>query len=210
MSSLQSYIDQNAQEIEHSLAAIAELQKQLQDLTQQVRIQQQLNQAQKTANKEVEDVKSQVRKLFKDLCSVFPKEAISDLGDELKQMSDDVVQEYEHYAESSRFLSGTTEEEEQPQASEFPLIVEALPPEDDEITLLSSSQIEQVIQAWDDTTIEFVKKQLKISGRVKRKNAIAAKIAEAKITHKMLLNLLNAAELTRSWQPPALNSQNPL
>lgn len=55
MTRLQSYINQQQQQIENALGAISDLQRQLNELQQQVRVQQQVNQAQQTAEKEVKD-----------------------------------------------------------------------------------------------------------------------------------------------------------
>lgn len=210
MSSLQQYIEQNSAQINESLAAIASLQKQLAELNQQVRIQQQLNQAQKTASKEVDAWLAQGKKLLKDLCSVYPAEAISDLVSDVQAMASEVQEQYDNYAQSTRFLSGAEDDEEQqsqPQASELPLIVEALPAEDNDVLPLSASQVERIIEDWDEPTLEFVKQQLGIN-RVKRKNAIAVKIAEISVTHKALRNLLDAAQLTASLRQPVLNGKN--
>ncbi len=69
MSSLQKFIDNQAQAVEQSLEAIASLQEQLNELNTQLRLQQQIGQAQKTANKEIEDWLKQGKKLMRDICS---------------------------------------------------------------------------------------------------------------------------------------------
>ena len=90
MSSLQKFIDDQTQAVEQSLEAIADLQRQLNELNTQLRVQQQIGQAQKTANFEVEDWLKQGKKLMKDLCSVFPVEALEDLAQEVVEMSQDI------------------------------------------------------------------------------------------------------------------------
>lgn len=130
MTRLQSYINQEQQQIENALGAIADLQRQLNELQQQVRVQQQVNQAQQTAEKEVKDWLNQGKKLFKDLCGVFPKEALQDLVGEIDALATEVTQSYEQYATSERFLQGAEDEEEIEtpiKVTELPLIVEALP-----------------------------------------------------------------------------------
>jgi predicted nucleic acid-binding Zn-ribbon protein len=134
MSRLQPYINQQQQQIENAVSAISDLQKQLNELQQQVRVQQQVNQAQQTAEKEVKDWLNQGKKLFKDLCGVFPKEALQDLVSEIDTIVTEVSQSYEQYATSERFLQGSQEEEETEtpvEIKEFSLIVEALPAEDE-------------------------------------------------------------------------------
>ena len=86
MTSLQNFIDNKGQDIEQGLAQIAELQKQLADLQQQLRIEQQLHQAQKTAENEVSKHLTSLKKLFKDLCGIYPVDAIDDLVEDIQNM----------------------------------------------------------------------------------------------------------------------------
>ena len=83
MTSLQKYIDNQSQHIEDSLQEIAELQQQLNDLQQKLRISQQVHQAQKTASAEVSKSLNHLKKLFKDLCGIYPAEVLDDLADEM-------------------------------------------------------------------------------------------------------------------------------
>ncbi|WP_013324646.1 hypothetical protein [Gloeothece verrucosa] len=86
MNSLQKYIDIQATQIEQNLAAIADLQQQLNELNQQVRVQQQVNQAQKTSQVEVSKALKSLEKLFKDICGIYPPEAIDDLVADIKKI----------------------------------------------------------------------------------------------------------------------------
>jgi hypothetical protein len=212
MTSLQKFVDQNQATIEQSMAAIADLQRQLTELQQTVRVQQQVATAQRTASKEVEALLGNTRKLFKDLCSVFPKEALKDLAEEFQTMAGEVISEYEKFSQSSRFLQGSDEEvevtEPTPQAKDFPLIVEAMPPEDDDEIPLTASQVEQVLSQWDESTLDFLKQQLGLNGRIKRLSAIAQKIAENQLSHKSLKGIREAAKLTATWRNPVLSNTN--
>ncbi len=159
MSSLQKFIDNQTQAVEQSLETIANLQRQLNELQGQVRVQQQISQAQKTANKEVEDWLKQGRKLFKDLCSIYPAEALEDLAQEVTEMSIEVQDNYEEYQQSARFLNGAEEDDDatETDAKDLPMLVENLPDVDDDEQVLFATQIEQIIQEKPPEIIEFVR-----------------------------------------------------
>jgi uncharacterized phage infection (PIP) family protein YhgE len=192
MTRLQSYINQEQQQIENALGAIADLQRQLNELQQQVRVQQQVNQAQQTAEKEVKDWLNQGKKLFKDLCGVFPKEALQDLVSEIDALATEVSQSYEQYATSERFLQGAEDEEETEtptKVTELPLIVEALPAEEDNQTILTAEQIERIISGNDDTVLDELKQRFNIQ-RVRTVQGLAKKLEELNITRKKLQDCL--------------------
>ncbi|MEM8779856.1 MAG: hypothetical protein AAGF26_13475 [Cyanobacteria bacterium P01_G01_bin.49] len=208
MTSLQNFVKTKGQEIEQSLAQISELQKQLADLQQKLRIEQQLHQAQRTAETEVSKHLTGLGKLFKDLCGIFPPEAINTLVEDIEKMAENVKESYEQYAESGRFLKGEESEEIEAQsaltdASHFPVLVEALPDIEDNTTLLSSSQIEVIINNQGEETHNFLKQQLGISGKIKRPSVLAEKIASLNVTRKRLEQLLEAYNLVRAR--PVLN-----
>ncbi|MCU0536735.1 MAG: hypothetical protein MUD14_22840 [Hydrococcus sp. Prado102] len=192
MTRLQSYINQEQQQIENALGAIADLQRQLNELQQQVRVQQQVNQAQQTAEKEVKDWLNQGKKLFKDLCGVFPKEALQDLVGEIDALATEVTQSYEQYATSERFLQGAEDEEETEtpiKVAELPLIVEALPAEDDNQTILTAEQIERIISGNDDAVLDELKQRFNIQ-RVRTIQGLAKKLEELNITRRKLQDCL--------------------
>ena len=198
MSSLHSFIENQTQAVEQSLKAIADLQRQLNELNSQLRVQQQIGQAQKTANFEVEDWLKQGKKLMKDLCSIFPVEALKDLAEEVVEMSQEVQANYNEYQQSGRFLNGAEEEEEvtETEGKDLPILVENLPDIDDDEQVLFASQIEAVIQQKPPHIIEFVRQQFNISGRIKKMSALTRKLAENHLTRKRLEQILTAAELT--------------
>ncbi len=106
MTSLQQFINNKAQDIQEAKNQISELQQQLNDLTQKLRGQEQLHQAQKSAETEVAKELNQLKKLFKDLCGIYPVEAIDNLVEDIQQMAEEVKVDYDQYAESGRFLNG--------------------------------------------------------------------------------------------------------
>ena len=211
MTSLNNYIENQSQHIEESLQEIAKLQQQLNDIQQKLRIEQQLHQAQKTAEVEVSKSLNQLKKLFKDLCGIYPVEALDDLANEIADMAEEVKGDYEEHAKSGRFLNGADEEEieeskELTDANDYTLIAEALPLENDVLTILSQSQIETIIRQKDDSTLTFLKQQLGISGRVKQMSTLSQKMAEQKLTRKRIEDIITAAELIS--KPLSLNGSH--
>jgi DNA-directed RNA polymerase sigma subunit (sigma70/sigma32) len=207
MTRLQPYINEQQQQIENALGAIADLQKQLGELQQQVRVQQQVNQAQQTAEKEVKDWINQGKKLFKDLCGVFPKEALQDLVNEIDTLATEVSQSYEQYATSERFLQGAEEEEEAKPSvdmKELPLIVEPMPSEDDNKTILNAAQIEQIIAENDEAVLEELKQRFNIQ-RVRTVQGLAKKLEELKITRRKLQDCLTLCQQIASTPLFSLN-----
>lgn len=212
MTSLQQFIDAKGQEIEQSLTQISSLQQQLNDLQQKLRVEQQLHQAQKTSEVEVSKHLNGLRKLFKDLCGIYPVEAIDNLVEEITEMAEEVKGSYDQYAQSGRFLKGEDDEETDYQsitdAKDLPIIVESLPNENDDQTILSASQVERIIINKGEETHNFLKQQLGISGRVKRISVLAQKISENQLTRKRLEQFLQAAELTSNLRPLSLNGSS--
>ena len=201
MSSLNQFIQEQEQDVNQLNQTLLNLQQQLNDLQTQIRVQQQVHQAQKTANKEVEDWLKQGRKLFKDLCSVFPTEALEDLAQEVVEMSQEVQDNYEEYQQSGRFLNGEEDEDEVTETDEkdmkhIPMLVENLPHVDDDEQVLFDSQIEAIISNKPTEIIEFIRQQFNVSGRIKKMSALTRKLAENKLTRKRLEQILTAAELT--------------
>ncbi len=208
MKSLNKYIDNHNQQIQSSLEAIANLQQQLNDFQQKLRIDQQLHQAQKTAEAEVSDTLNHLKKLFKDICGVFPPEALNDLADEIADMAEEVKENYEEHAQSGRFLNGAEDEEteeskELTDANDYTLIAEALPLENDNEIILTQSQIETIIRHKGDNILTFMKQQLGISKRIKQMSTLSQKMAEQKLTRKRIEDIMTAAKLVS--RPRVLN-----
>ncbi len=201
MSSLNQFIQEQEQNVNQLNQTLLNLQQQLNDLQTQIRVQEQVHQAQKTANKEVEDWLKQGKKLMRDLCSVFPTEALEDLAQEVVEMSQEVQDNYTEYQQSGRFLNGEEEEDEVTETDgkdmkDIPMLVENLPDVDDDEQVLFDSQIEAIISNKPTEIIEFIRQQFNVSGRIKRMSALTRKLAESKLTRKRLEQILTAAELT--------------
>ncbi len=211
MTSLNKYIENHNQEIQQTQEQISQIQKQLRDLEQQLRVEQQLYQAKETAEVEVSDTFIHLKKLFIDICGVFPPSALDDLADEIADMAEEVKENYQEYAQSGRFLNGAEEEEieesqELTDANDYHLIIESLPLEDDNEIILTQSQIETIIRHKDDKILTFLKQQLGISGRVKQMSTLSQKMAEQKLTRKRIEDIMTAAELIS--KPRVLNGSH--
>ncbi|MEA5536888.1 hypothetical protein VB691_23075, partial [Crocosphaera sp. XPORK-15E] len=135
-----------------------------------------------------------LRKLFKDLCGIYPIEAIDNLVEEITEMVEEVKESYDQYAQLGRFLKGEDDEETDYQSitdtKDLPIILESLPNENDDQTILSVSQVERIIINKGEETHNFLKQQLGISGRVKRISVLAQKISENQLTRKRLEQFL--------------------
>ncbi|WP_013325539.1 hypothetical protein [Gloeothece verrucosa] len=203
MSVLQKSIELTEENNQEILSHIANLKKQLTDLEQEFRIREQLAQGQKTAEREAQSLLNQIRKLFKDLCPVFDPDSLQNLATEIQEIATEVINNHSEYAQSGRFLNPQGEDTEPTtDAQNIPLMVEALPPHDDDSTKLTPTQIQTILQSEPETTVNFIKQQLEISGKAKQLPTIAQKISEIGLTHKRLRNLIQAAFLTAS--PPML------
>ena len=212
MTSLNKYIENHNQDIEQTQEQISEIQKQFRNLEQQLRVKQQLHQAQKTAEAEVSNSLNHLKKLFKDLCGIYPVEVLDDLADEIADMAEEVKENYEEHAQSGRFLNGAEEEETESNstltdAKDYPLIVESLPDIEDNSTILTSSQIETIIKSKDAQVHSFIRQQLGISGRVKQLSTLTKKMANKQLTRKRLEDIIRAAELVS--RPLSLNGSHP-
>ena len=78
-----------------------------------------------------------------------------------------------------------------------------MPPENDDETILTQSQVETIIRNKDDNTLTFLKQQLGISGRVKQLSTLSRKMAEKLLTRKRIEDIIIANELLN--KPLSLN-----
>ena len=118
---------------------------------------------------------------------------------------------YDEYANSGRFLNGAEDEENEDNqnltsAEDYTLIAEPLPPENDDETILTQSQVETIIRNKDDNTLTFLKQQLGISGRVKQLSTLSRKMAEQLLTRKRIEDIIRASELLS--KPLVLNGSH--
>ncbi len=144
-------------------------------------------------------------------CGIYPAEVLDDLADEIAGMAEEVKENYEEYAQSGRFLNGAEDEEiEENQnltsADDYTLIASALPPENDDETILTQPQVETIIRNQDDKTLTFLKQQLGISGRVKQLSTLSLKMAEKRLTRKRIEDIIRASELLS--KPLSLNGSH--
>lgn len=108
----QKYIDNQANLINQSLGAIEDLQRQLDELKQQVRVSQQLHQAQTTAQTELNKWLAQGKKLLKDCSGVFPADFLDDIVAEVSEVAEEIKTDFDSFSNSDRFLNSETQLEQ--------------------------------------------------------------------------------------------------
>lgn len=215
---LQNYIENQAERIESSLLSIAQIQKQLSELEHEVRVSQQINTAQKSAKKEVDEWLKKGEKLLKDMCSVFPKEALQDMVVAIQEMSDSISINYEEYQQSQRFLKGDVAQSPVSSSPEPEMVIlEALPPipveesmpdvSDDTISL-NQHQIEYVLQTVDSDVLAELKTRCNLN-RINKLSTLASRLSERPLTYHQLNTMLKVCEqslmFSKSFTPPATN-----
>jgi len=201
----QQYIDNQANLINQSLTAIEDLQRQLDELRQEVRVSQQLHQAQQSAQSELSKWLQQGKKLLKDCSGVFPESFLDDLVQEVSEIAEEIKTNYDSFSQSDRFLNSETQEQQDTAAAEnthtqdyqdFNLLVEFedMPPENDDISILSTNQVLTIIKPLDKLITDKIKTILGLTNKLRKIESIAEAISQKKITHKKLLELIQFAE----------------
>lgn len=176
-----------------------QMQQALADMQTQMRLLNQQHKAQETFTKEWENsVKKSLIKALKDSCSVYgTPDVIDELLEELKQEGEEIKKDFETYAESDRYLNQVTaeiEDEEEPEVIK-PLasLESSMPDEDDNVTILLSSQVERIIEPLEDDILNQVKSLFEISGRITKTSTVASALAKRNVTyyqlHKIIENI---------------------
>lgn len=205
----QKYIDQQSQLINTSLTAIDDLQRQLDQLRQEVRVNQQLHQAQQSAQSELSKWLQQGQKLLKDCSGCFPESFLDDIVDEVKEVAEEIKSNFDSFSQSDRFLNSETQLEQDTAAAEnndsekdfksFNLLMEFdnIPSENDDITSLTAKQVESIINSLDKAILGKIQGIMRINSRLSKLESIAEAIADKGITHKKLRELIALAESER-------------
>lgn len=94
-----------------TFSAIEKLQRDLDELKQSLRVEQQLIQAQKTAENELNKWLKQGEKLFKDCASVFPIEFLDGIQDNIETLTNTVKDNYDDLSTSDRFLNSVDDDD---------------------------------------------------------------------------------------------------
>lgn len=173
-----------------------QMQQALADMQTQMRLLNQQHKAQETFTKEWENsVKKSLIKALKDSCSVYgTPDVIDELLEELKQEGEEIKKDFETYAESDRYLNQVTaeiEDEEEPEVIE-PLasLESSMPDEDDNVTILSSYQVERIIEPLESDILNQVKSLFEISGRITKTSTVASALAKRNVTYYQLNKII--------------------
>ena len=193
MSNLDKHLVNKEQELSTLELSIRQLQEQLNQINQEIRVEKQLAQAQKSIEKEFNGVKEKLFKLFKDACECFSVDALDDMGNDLLEIVEQVKSEYESYAVSDRFLNAETaaiEDEEEVNTLSTPFLSGAV----DAITFSRNlaKEVQEEIKAEQEKrkalkasmkTFAQVAKEFNLSERVAREYLSGKRIPEVPSVH---------------------------
>lgn len=216
MGALEKHQRAKQQNLDSLNTALTQIQQQLLDLQQEIRIQGQLAKAQESLAKEFDKAKEGFKRLLRDSCACFDKSALDDMLEDLTTIVEETKADYDRFSESDRFVNMDTanEQDETPQlqsagfhilADASPSISKDIPSEDDDTIPLSEKNIETVLIVQPDEVLTKLKPIFGIDGRTKSIDKIASAIAIQKITHyrlRELISLLSSmAEVTNGSKP---------
>jgi hypothetical protein len=213
MSNINKHLQQKEEKLSNLETAIKQIQEQLNSITQELRVESQLAKAQQQISSEWSSEKGKVKKLLKDACSCFDITSLDDFAQDVLEIVEEVKGDYQDYAQSDRFLNSETSaiEDEEPAVipNNQPLIVGALPQDDDDQNQLSSYQVLQYFNKDELDADDLAKLQaiLNIPGRIKKPENIATAISKTLITRAKLFGIVQLIKSTKISNSP-LNGHN--
>lgn len=193
MTRLNQYSQAMSETLTRQEQALLDIQEQLNQLTQEIRVNQQVHKGQQTFEKELTGWLKQGEKLMKDSASLYPAEALQDLVADVAEMAEKVANNYEDLAQSSRFLSGEPEPDivtPEPEIPDFPL----LKPEKKETDPLSQEEIYVELVELSEEVFDKIK--LMVNSRAKSPNVIAKHILTTLRPDRIALNQLIATAVS--------------
>ena len=201
MTNLTELNQQTTEQLSHFNDQIQAMEKQLREMQTQMRQMTQMSQAQQQLTKEWENNSlSSVRKHLRDSTSVYQsQEAIAQMRDDLNTICDEVLENFEEYQQSNRYLDQFEAEEQdnQPQEySDYNLLVEVsddMPPEDED-SPLNPDQVQSIIQELDSGVLAQIKQMLGISGRLTKMSSIATEISNHQVSKRQIDEMLRLIE----------------
>lgn len=107
---IKEIIQNQEQKINLTFSAIEDIQRQLDELKQSLRVDQQLAQAQKTAENELNKWVKQGEKLLKDCAAVFPIDFLDGIQENISDIAENVKDNYDDLANSDRFLNSVDDD----------------------------------------------------------------------------------------------------
>jgi hypothetical protein len=216
MSNINKHIQQKEEKLSNLEATLKQIQEQLNSINQELRVESQLAKAQQQISSEWNTEKGKVKKLLKDACSCFEVTALDDFAQDVLEIVMEVKGDYQDYSQSDRFLNSETsaieDEEVDVIPSNQPLIVGALPQDDDDQNQLSSYQVLQYLNKDELDADDLAKLQaiLNIPGRIKKPENVAAAISKTLITRAKLFGIVQLIKATKvSHVPPNGHNSTP-
>jgi len=203
MSNINKHLQQKEEKLSNLETAIKQIQEQLNSITQELRVESQLAKAQQQISSEWSSEKGKVKKLLKDACSCFEITSLDDFAQDVLEIVEEIKGDYHDYAQSDRFLNSETsaieDEEIEVIPNNQPLIVGALPQDNDDQTELSSYQILQYFNRDELDVDDLTKLQtiLDIPGRIKKPENIATAISKTLITRAKLFGIVQLIKSTK-------------
>jgi hypothetical protein len=178
---------------------LAQMQQMMLNLQSEVRQLSQQHKAQESLTKEWNSTQKTIEKQFKDACSVYGSpDAIDDMISDIVEVAEKVKENFDEYSVSDRFLNQETAEIEDESITDnvIPMIAESaiLPSKDDNTTILTSKQIEQILSPLSEETLKQLKGMFNISNKITRLNSTAIAMAKHGLTHSKLSRLINNIE----------------
>jgi hypothetical protein len=173
---IKDIIENQSKKLDDTLATIDSIQLQLNELKQSLRVEQQLAQAQKTAENEVNKWLKEGEKLLKDCTGVFPIDFLDGIKDKIENLTENVKDNYVELSQSDRFLHAEIEEK-----NDIPLIVSS-----DDL-----GEFEEILNSLDEADFKKLKIVCDISTRINTRNTVAKRLQE-KMSFDKLVEIINS------------------
>ena len=202
MTSLQKTIDNSNSQIQDLANQAQLLEQQLKDLQHQIKLLGVKTELQTNTQNQFKDILSSFQTLARNACSCFNPFDLDLFLDDLAEIVENTKANYDQYSQSDRILNQETQsiEDEENQelspqdASQFTFLVKAnpedLPEPENDTDLLNSDQVELVIKNCNSTTVNQLKQLLNLNSRLRNLKSLSQAIADKKITHHKLLELI--------------------
>jgi hypothetical protein len=171
-------IDAQNQKLNDTLATIDSIQEQLNELKQSLRVDQQLVQAQKTAENEVNKWLKEGQKLLKDCASVFPIEFLDGIEEKIADLTNEVKENYLELSQSDRFLNSESE-------NNITFLVPSIASEDD------LEPFENLIDNLAEADFKKLKIVCDISTRINTRLTVA-KLIKDKMNLEKLIQIIDS------------------
>lgn len=181
MSSLSRYVTESVDLTNQLAAEIEQLEAQLAELKEQLRVQSQIKKARETLETKASQQLKQLSELGYELLQVFPAEAVTELVGQIQSVATEARED----ARDSLSLVPAQEEEKK--------IIEVDFTDSSREESMNLKEIEERIQDIDELVFQEFKGLLGIPRSIKKKSTIARRIFQKRITLFNFGNILSEA-----------------